>query len=326
MRIVGGRWAGTDLVSPAGRVRPTGEDLRVRWVELLAPHLEGARILELYAGTGAVGLEALSRGAASVDFVENNPAALHSLKANVARLRVTRRTRIFKHDALRWVHRLNPGTYDLALADPPYGSGQSERLVEDWIQSPYSATLSLEHASDHDLPAGGRGHEFGDRRVTIYEASEVAEPGADGGAWEAEARELRERPPRHLLFLCVANSARSQMAEAIARSLAPRHVRISSAGSEPTSVRPEAVAVLAEIGIDASRQSSKGMAAVQGENVDTVITLCAEEVCPMWLGTARRMHWPLPDPAAVEAGEPRLQAFRRVRDELGRRLSTIFGG
>lgn len=140
----------------------------MRWVELLARHLDRARILELYAGTGAVGLEALSRGAASVDFVENNPAALHSLKANVARLRVTDHTRIFKRDALRWVHRLEPGTYDVTFADPPYGSRQADRLVEHWIAAPYSAVLTLEHSADHALPAGGRSYQFGDSRISIY--------------------------------------------------------------------------------------------------------------------------------------------------------------
>lgn len=168
MRIVGGRWAGTDLVSPAGRVRPTGEELRVRWIELLAQELPGARLLELYAGTGAVGLEALSAGAASVDFLENNPAALHSLKANIALLRVADRTRIFKHDALRWVHRLGPGAYDVALADPPYGSRQSDRLVEHWQAEPYSSIFAIEHAADHDLPPGGRSYRYGDSQITVY--------------------------------------------------------------------------------------------------------------------------------------------------------------
>lgn len=170
MRIVGGRWAGTDLVSPAGRVRPTAEALRVRWVELLAEPLQGARVLELYAGTGAIGLEALSRGAASADFVENNPAALHSLKANVALLRVTHRTRIFKRDALRWVHRLQPGTYDIAFADPPYESRQSDRLVEDWLEAPYSAILTIEHATDHPLPPAERTHRHGDSTISFYSA------------------------------------------------------------------------------------------------------------------------------------------------------------
>ena len=143
--------------------------------------------------------------------------------------------------------------------------------------------------------------------------------------WKAEAEDLRSRPPRHILFLCVANSARSQLAEGIARAMAPSGVRISSAGSEPGSVRPQAVAVLAEIGIDISDQRSKGMDAVE-RSVDAVVTLCDEEVCPAWLGPARRIHWGLPDPAgAGEDEEERLQAFRDVRDELRRRLAVVFG-
>lgn len=142
-------------------------------------------------------------------------------------------------------------------------------------------------------------------------------------AWLVEATILRALGPRHILFLCVANSARSQMAEGIARSLAPANLRISSAGSEPTQIRPEAVQVLRELGIDPSGQHSKGMDDV-GDGVDAVITLCAEEVCPAWLGKAWRLHWGLPDPAAVEGSdEERLQAFREVRDELGRRLDAL---
>ena len=103
--------------------------------------------------------------------------------------------------------------------------------------------------------------------------------------------------PRHILFLCVANSARSQMAEGIARSLAPHGVKVSSAGSSPTSVRPQAIQVLNEIGIDISGHRSKGLDSIDAGSVDAVITLCAEEVCPVFLGKAHRLHWGLPDPA-----------------------------
>ena len=144
-------------------------------------------------------------------------------------------------------------------------------------------------------------------------------------SWRAQAEELHARAPRHVLFLCVANSARSQLAEGIGRALAPAGVRVSSAGSEPTTVRPQAVAVLAEVGIDISGQHSKGIDDVE-RPVDAVITLCAEEVCPAWLGSAHRIHWGLPDPAGVEgAEEEKLQAFRDVRDELRRRLAVVFG-
>lgn len=142
--------------------------------------------------------------------------------------------------------------------------------------------------------------------------------------WKTDAERLRARSPRHVLFLCVANSARSQMAEGIARALAPAGVRISSAGSVPTSVRPQAVEALREIGIDISGQRSKGVDEI-GASVDAVVTLCAEEVCPVWLGAAERVHWGLPDPAAVEGPEARrLEAFREVRDELVRRLRVLF--
>jgi arsenate reductase len=143
--------------------------------------------------------------------------------------------------------------------------------------------------------------------------------------WRTNAAALRALRPRHILFLCVANSARSQMAEAIARSLAPPGVTVSSAGSEPGSVRPQAIAVMKEIGIDISDHRSKGLEAVDASSVDAVITLCAEEVCPAFLGKARRVHWGLPDPAAVTGDEEAvLNAFRRVRDELERRLALLF--
>ena len=143
--------------------------------------------------------------------------------------------------------------------------------------------------------------------------------------WRSNAEALREFGPRHILFLCVANSARSQMAEGIARHLAPDGVTVSSAGSEPATVRAQALAVLGEIGIDISAHYSKGVDEV-ARPVDAVVTLCEEEVCPAWLGDTHRVHWSLPDPAAA-AGSPerQLDAFRAVRDELRRRLAVVFG-
>lgn len=143
--------------------------------------------------------------------------------------------------------------------------------------------------------------------------------------WRIEAAELRAKRPRHILFLCVANSARSQMAEGIARSLTPQGVRVSSAGSSPASVHPQAIRALKEIGIDISCYRSKGLESIDAGSVDAVITLCAEEVCPVFLGKAVRIHWRLPDPAGVAGTEEaRLNAFRSVRDELRRRLKVLF--
>jgi len=143
--------------------------------------------------------------------------------------------------------------------------------------------------------------------------------------WEQEADRLRAARPRHILFLCVANSARSQMAEGIARSLAPATVKISSAGSRPSRLNPFAVKALAEMDIDISKQWSKSVDDIPPESVDAIVALCAEEVCPVFLGKALRVHWGLPDPAgAGTTDEEQLQAFRNVRDELRRRLLRIF--
>ncbi len=114
------------------------------------------------------------------------------------------------------------------------------------------------------------------------------------------------------------------MAEGIARSLVPPGMKVWSAGSRPTSVRPEAIAVLKEIGIDISGHRSKAVAEIPASEVETVITLCSEEECPVFLGKAQRLHWGLPDPAAVSGSEEEhLSAFRKTRDELSRRIAAF---
>lgn len=114
------------------------------------------------------------------------------------------------------------------------------------------------------------------------------------------------------------------MAEGLARSMTPASVKVLSAGSQPTQVRPEAMAVLEELGIDISGHRSKNVSEIPPEEVDTVITLCAEEECPLFLGQATRLNWGLPDPAAVKGTEDdRLGAFRETRDEIQRRLEEF---
>ena len=129
---------------------------------------------------------------------------------------------------------------------------------------------------------------------------------------------------RGILFLCVANSARSQMAEGLARLLAPVGVEVFSAGSSPTELNPHAVTVMAEIAIDISSQRSKAMSEVPPERVGVVVTLCAEEACPLFGGDVRTIHWPLEDPAAARGSDARvLEAFRRVRDDLRARITDL---
>lgn len=130
-------------------------------------------------------------------------------------------------------------------------------------------------------------------------------------------------PFSRVLFLCVANSARSQMAEGLARKLFGARIAAQSAGSAPSTVNPYAIEVMREVGIDLSAHHSKSVLAIDPATVDTVITLCAEEVCPVFLGDARRLHWPIQDPASPDASIPReemLTRFRAARDQIQGRL------
>ena len=129
-----------------------------------------------------------------------------------------------------------------------------------------------------------------------------------------------------ILFLCVANSARSQMAEGLARMMFGDRARIQSAGSAPSRVSPYAIEVMQELGVDLSAHASKSVQAIDPAGVDVVITLCAEEVCPVFLGPARRLHWPIPDPASDDASlgrEDLLARFRTARDAIRGKLEAF---
>jgi 16S rRNA (guanine966-N2)-methyltransferase len=169
MRIVKGRFAGRDLVSPNdARVRPTAEHVRAAMLDALEPDLRGVRVLDLFAGTGALGLEAISRGAARADFVETRPSSLHALRANVALFRLRDRTRIFKRDALPFAGALDEDAYGIAFADPPYGSRMLDRVLDAWRARRFSPVLAVEHAASHDLPRPERRLVFDETVVAIY--------------------------------------------------------------------------------------------------------------------------------------------------------------
>ncbi len=129
-----------------------------------------------------------------------------------------------------------------------------------------------------------------------------------------------------ILFLCVANSARSQMAEGLARMIYGDRVAVQSAGSKPAAVHPYAIEVMHELGVDLSAHTSKSVKTIDPETVHTVITLCAEEVCPVFLGQARRLHWPIPDPASNDPSMPReemLTRFRTARDTIRKKIEWL---
>lgn len=131
----------------------------------------------------------------------------------------------------------------------------------------------------------------------------------------------------NVLFLCVANSARSQLAEGLAKRLWRGVSSVQSAGSRPAGVNPLAVKALLEIGIDASRQTSKSIDEIDLSGVDLVVTLCAEEVCPVLPGNVKRLHWPIPDPAAAHGSESeRMNAFRTARDAIRSRIVAFGAG
>ena len=140
-------------------------------MDLIQKDLAGARCLDLFAGSGALGLEALSRGARSCDFVENGPSALHSLKANVAALRVRAQVRIFDRDAIPFVRRITRIAYDVAFVDPPYGSLKLDRVVERWLEQPFSRIIGVEHSPDHELPIKGKRLTVGDSALTILRSN-----------------------------------------------------------------------------------------------------------------------------------------------------------
>lgn len=131
---------------------------------------------------------------------------------------------------------------------------------------------------------------------------------------------------RSILFLCVANSARSQMAEGLARTMFGPSVRVQSAGSRPSTVNPYAVEVMGEIGIDLGGQHSRSVDTIDPATVDTVITLCAEEVCPVFPGKVERIHWPIEDAASPDRSlthDQMLARFRKARDEIKGRLEKL---
>lgn len=132
--------------------------------------------------------------------------------------------------------------------------------------------------------------------------------------------------PPGILFLCVANSARSQLGEALARKHFGARARVQSAGSAPSIVNPYALEVLRELGVDGSTQHSKSVETIDPDTVDVVVTLCAEEVCPVFLGRAKRLHWPIDDPASKDPSLTRdelLRRFRAARERIQARLPEL---
>lgn len=173
MRIVAGEWGGRRIDAPPGRdTRPTTDRTREAWMSAVAPHLPEARVLDLFAGSGALGLEALSRGADHATFVESAGPPLKVLQSNIQALSATPRSTVVRGDALRFARGLEPLAYDLAFADPPYARGLAAELVEIFVACPFARLLCVEHRRTDPLPevAGARERRYGDTVLTFLPA------------------------------------------------------------------------------------------------------------------------------------------------------------
>jgi 16S rRNA (guanine(966)-N(2))-methyltransferase RsmD len=170
MRIVAGEFGGRRLTVPTdARVRPTADRVREAWMSLLGDAVPGARVADLYAGSGALGLEALSRGASEVTFVEVNPASLRALEANITSLGVGSRVRVHRGEALRYVEQLPELAFDLVVADPPYTRDDAVRLVALFRKRPFARILSVEHRADQRVE-GDAARRYGDTAITFCQA------------------------------------------------------------------------------------------------------------------------------------------------------------
>lgn len=174
MRIVGGVWAGRRIEAPSGRgTRPTSDRVREAWMSAIAAHLPDARVLDLFAGSGALGLESLSRGAREVTFVERAAPARRSLEANIGLLAVpSDAVHIVRSDVYRFLETLAPLEYDVALADPPYRMGNAERLRDAYMRTPFARLFCIEHSRDEPVASDliVRERRYGDSILTFLAA------------------------------------------------------------------------------------------------------------------------------------------------------------
>jgi len=169
LRIVAGKWKGRSLTPPPDRsIRPTADRVREAWMSIVQPDLDDARVLDLFAGSGALGIEALSRGAREAVFVEVAPKSIRTLRTNLTELEAGPEAVVHTTDALRFVAKLAAGDYDVAFADPPYALGLAEAIAKQWLAVPFARVLGIEHEKKIELPGGSDRRVYGDTVVTFY--------------------------------------------------------------------------------------------------------------------------------------------------------------
>jgi 16S rRNA (guanine966-N2)-methyltransferase len=169
-RIVAGELRGRRIRLPTDRrVRPTSDRVREAWLSILGPWITDARVLDLFAGSGALGLEALSRGARSVTFVDLNQASVDAITENLAALGLGDRARVIRRDVLRFLASRTREPVEVAFADPPYGLGLAGKTAERFLADPFARVLGIEHSAKEAMPAGDT-RWYGDTALTFYHA------------------------------------------------------------------------------------------------------------------------------------------------------------
>jgi 16S rRNA (guanine966-N2)-methyltransferase len=169
VRIVAGEWRGRRIKAPDDdRVRPTADRVREAWMSIIGSEIVGARVLDLFAGSGALGLESLSRGAAVAEFVEIGVKSLRALRENAELLGAGDRAIIHRGDAVRFVSTLPRGAFDVAFADPPYRLGMAAAIAARWQEVPFAGVLGVEHGAHEEMPSGGDMRKYGSTAITFY--------------------------------------------------------------------------------------------------------------------------------------------------------------
>jgi 16S rRNA (guanine966-N2)-methyltransferase len=186
MRIIAGEWRGRVIKAPKDqRVRPTADRAREAWMSILQYDIPGARVVDLFAGSGALGLEALSRGAEFCDFVELSDSALRAIRENAESLGAADRMAVHRGDAVRFVQKRAGRPWDIAFADPPYNIGAAPRLAQLWLKRPFARLLGVEHDLHEPMPEGGTLRRYGGTGVTIYDAGDAGDAGDVGDVGDA---------------------------------------------------------------------------------------------------------------------------------------------
>ncbi|MGK2936155.1 MAG: 16S rRNA (guanine(966)-N(2))-methyltransferase RsmD [Gemmatimonadaceae bacterium] len=171
MRIVAGRWRGRRIAAPPGKdVRPTLDRVREAWMSIVQPYLVGAKVVDLFAGSGALGLEALSRGAAVAHFVERHAKTFAVLQQNVETLGAGSWAVLYRQDVFTFLRGAGEGhcEYDVAFADPPYGGDDAAKLAACWLEKPFAKLLGIEHDSRVALPGNPDARRYGTTAISFF--------------------------------------------------------------------------------------------------------------------------------------------------------------